>query len=46
MIRPTRRAVLIFAAGVPVALYMVIWNPGWWALAFNYGILVLDGIWL
>ena len=41
MIRPTLRAVLIFAAGIPLALLIVIYNPGLWALSFDYALLVL-----
>jgi uncharacterized protein (DUF58 family) len=41
MIRPTRRAVLIFCGGIPLALFVVIYDPDLWALSFNYGALVL-----
>ena len=41
MIRPTLRALLIFAAGVPLALLIVVLNPGLWALSFDYALLVL-----
>jgi len=41
MIRPTPRAVLIFAAGIPLALFVVIYQPTWWVLSFNYGVLVV-----
>jgi uncharacterized protein (DUF58 family) len=41
MIRPTARAVLIFAAGIPLALFIVIYNPSLWALSFNYGLLIV-----
>jgi uncharacterized protein (DUF58 family) len=41
MMRPTPRTVLIFAGGIPLALFVVIYNPGLWVLSFNYGILVL-----
>jgi uncharacterized protein (DUF58 family) len=41
MTRPTARAVLIFAAGIPLALFVVIYNPGLWPLSFNYAILVV-----
>jgi uncharacterized protein (DUF58 family) len=44
MIRPTRRAVLLFALGVPLALVMVIAAPGLWKLSFDYGALVLLAI--
>jgi len=33
--------VLIFAGGIPLALFIVIWSPALWPLSFNYGILVL-----
>src|SRR5262249_53217051 len=41
MIRPTGRAVFIFVAGIPLALFVVIYNPGLWALSFNYGLLLV-----
>jgi uncharacterized protein (DUF58 family) len=41
MTRPTLRAVLIFAAGIPLALLIVIYDPKLWPLSFNYGVLVL-----
>src|SRR5216684_6925353 len=41
MIRPTARAVLIFVAGIPLALLIVIYDPSLWVLSFNYGVLVL-----
>jgi uncharacterized protein (DUF58 family) len=41
MIKPTLRAVLIFAAGIPLALMIVIYDPALWPLSFNYGVLVL-----
>ncbi len=41
MTRPTLRAVLIFAAGIPLALFIVIYDPKLWPLSFNYGVLVL-----
>jgi uncharacterized protein (DUF58 family) len=41
MIRPTLRAILIFAGGVPVALFIVVYNPGLWALSFDYALLAL-----
>ena len=40
MIRPTGRAVLIFAGGIPLALFVVIYDPSLWVLSFNYGLLV------
>jgi uncharacterized protein (DUF58 family) len=41
MIRPTGRAVVMFAAGIPLALLIVILEPGWWGLTFDYGALAL-----
>jgi uncharacterized protein (DUF58 family) len=41
MIRPTGRTVLIFVAGIPLALLIVIYDPSVWVLSFNYGVLVL-----
>jgi uncharacterized protein (DUF58 family) len=41
MIRPTGRAVAIFVAGIPLALFIVIYDPRLWAISFNYGVLVL-----
>ena len=41
MIRPTLRAVLIFAAGIPVALLVVIFDSSLWPLSFNLAVLVL-----
>jgi len=39
--RPTGRAVLIFACGIPLALLVVIYDSSLWALSFNYGLLTL-----
>jgi uncharacterized protein (DUF58 family) len=44
MIRPTRRAVLIFAAGIPLSLFIVIYDAALWPLSFNYGALVLFAV--
>jgi uncharacterized protein (DUF58 family) len=44
MILPTPRAVAIFLAGVPVALFVVIYNPDAWLWSFDYGALVLIAI--
>jgi uncharacterized protein (DUF58 family) len=44
MIRPTRRAVLIFAASVPLSLIVVSRNPAWWSFSLDYGALVLVAI--
>jgi uncharacterized protein (DUF58 family) len=41
MIRPTLRAVLIFAVGIPLALFVVIYDPPLWPLSFNYGLVAL-----
>jgi uncharacterized protein (DUF58 family) len=41
MIRPTGRAVVVFAGGIPLALLVVIMEPGWWGLAFDYAVLAL-----
>jgi uncharacterized protein (DUF58 family) len=41
MTRPTLRAVLIFAAAIPLALFIVIYDPKLWPLSFNYGVLAL-----
>jgi uncharacterized protein (DUF58 family) len=41
MIRPTGRAVLIFVAGIPLALFVVIYDTSLWPLSFNYAVLVL-----
>jgi uncharacterized protein (DUF58 family) len=41
MIRPTLRAVLIFAVGIPLALFVVIYDPALWPLSFNYGLVAL-----
>jgi uncharacterized protein (DUF58 family) len=44
MIRPTRRAVLIFAAGIPLSLFIVIYDAALWPVSFNYGALVLFAV--
>ena len=36
MIRPTRRAVFVFAAGLPIAMFIVITAPQSWALCLEY----------
>jgi uncharacterized protein (DUF58 family) len=41
MIQPTPRALLIFAAGIPLALLIIVYNPGLWALSFDYALLAL-----
>ncbi len=41
MIRPTRRAVALFAAGVPLSLLVLAWDPSRWQWCVDYGALVL-----
>ena len=41
MTRPTRRMVLIFACGVPLALLLVSIDSSLWSLTLPYGVLVL-----
>jgi uncharacterized protein (DUF58 family) len=41
MIRPTRRAVLLFALGVPIAFLLVILHRNLWRFSFDFGALVL-----
>src|SRR5258708_26063937 len=41
MIRPTARMVLIFVGGIPLALFVVIYDPALWSLSLNYGVLVI-----
>ena len=41
MMRPTGRAVFIFVCGIPLALFVVIYDPSLWVLSFNYGALIL-----
>jgi uncharacterized protein (DUF58 family) len=40
MMRPTPRAVLIFVAGIPLALLAVIYDPGLWILSVSYDLLI------
>ena len=42
--RPTPRAVAIFAAGFPLALFMVIYNPGLWQWSLGYAALAFIAI--
>src|SRR5437660_7582491 len=42
--RPTRRAVLLFACGIPLALLVVVYDAGLWALSFDFSVLVLIAI--
>jgi len=44
MIQPTLRAFTIFAIGVPLALFLVIYDPALWLWSFDYGALVLVAI--
>jgi uncharacterized protein (DUF58 family) len=44
MIRPSLRAVLIFAAGLPGALFLVIYDAALWPFSFDYGALALLAI--
>lgn len=44
MIRPSLRAVLIFAAGLPAALFLVIYDQALWPFSFDYGALALLAI--
>jgi uncharacterized protein (DUF58 family) len=44
MIRPTRRAVLIFTGAVPLALVIAAVAQGWWPLSVAYAALVLGGL--
>ena len=44
MIQPTLRAFAIFTIGVPVALFLVIYEPALWPWSFDYGALVLVAI--
>lgn len=44
MIKPTRRAVVIFAIGVPLSLFAAIYDPALWPLGFAYGGAVLFAI--
>jgi uncharacterized protein (DUF58 family) len=41
MIRPTPRMLAVFVAGIPLTLFVVIYDPGLWLLAINYGVLVV-----
>jgi uncharacterized protein (DUF58 family) len=41
MIKPTRRAVVIFALGVPLSVFSAVWDLGLTALSFDYGLLIL-----
>lgn len=41
MMRPTARAVFMFVGGIPLALFVVIYEPGLWVLSFSYDVLVV-----
>lgn len=36
MIRPTRRAVFLFAAGLPLAMLLIVAAPQWWTVCLQY----------
>jgi uncharacterized protein (DUF58 family) len=44
MIQPTRRAVALFALGVPLSLFLAVSAPRLWALSFDWGVVVLLAI--
>src|SRR5208282_668979 len=44
MIQPTLRAFTVFAIGVPLALFLVIYEPALWPWSLDYGALVLIAI--
>lgn len=44
MIRPTRRALLIFACGLPIALIAIAMDGGLWRLGFYFSLLVILAI--
>lgn len=44
MIRPSLRAVLLFAATLPLGMVLLAYNPHWWAPAVDLGLLVLAAI--
>jgi uncharacterized protein (DUF58 family) len=44
MMRPTQRAVMAFAAGIPLALFVTIEDPRLWTLSFDYAAVVLIAI--
>jgi uncharacterized protein (DUF58 family) len=44
MIQPTLRAFMIFTIGVPVALFLVIYEPDLWLWSFDWGAFVLVAI--
>jgi uncharacterized protein (DUF58 family) len=44
MIQPTLRAFTIFTVGVPLALFLVIYQPDLWLWSFDWGVFVLVAI--
>jgi uncharacterized protein (DUF58 family) len=42
--RPTARAIALFIAGVPLALFLVVYNPGLWQWSLGYGLLAFIAI--
>ena len=42
MIRPTLRAVLLFAAGIPLAVLVIVLNAEFWPLVLGYVALACD----
>ena len=44
MIRATPRAVLLFACGIPPALFAIVLDAGLWPFAVIYGVIVLAAI--
>jgi uncharacterized protein (DUF58 family) len=44
MMRPTRRAVLLFALAFPLALGLLVYDGALWPFSFDYGALVLLGL--
>jgi len=44
MIRPTRRAVLIFLGALPLSLFVLVYDQNLWPISLNYGVLVLIAI--
>ena len=44
MIRPSRRAVLLFAVGLPIPLLVPLFDAEWWPFSLDYSVLVLIAI--
>lgn len=40
-LRPTRRAVLLFASALPLTCLILAWNRGLWTISFAYALMVL-----